>query len=136
MGRFLTRDTWGGSNRRPLSFNRWGYVEGNPVNLTDATGYAPNEGVGDFCPWDPTTSCTMDEIIARIMGPFFELFGIPAGQNVDIPGMGQYHTTGTPARMFMEATGPGLVAVGDTGLSLMGSPGDLYDGLNAALGYN
>jgi RHS repeat-associated protein len=40
-GRFLTRDTWGGEANRPLSFNRWGYVEGNPVNLTDPTGNFP-----------------------------------------------------------------------------------------------
>ena len=40
-GRFLTRDTWSGDANRPLSFNRWGYVEGNPVNLTDPTGMSP-----------------------------------------------------------------------------------------------
>jgi hypothetical protein len=27
---------------RPQSLNRWGYVEGNPVNLTDPSGYNPN----------------------------------------------------------------------------------------------
>jgi hypothetical protein len=37
----LTRDTWPGEVNRPLSLNRWGYVEGNPVNLTDPTGYFP-----------------------------------------------------------------------------------------------
>ena len=26
---------------RPLSLNRWGYVEGNPVINTDPSGYAP-----------------------------------------------------------------------------------------------
>jgi len=41
MGRFLTRDTWGGDYNRPLSLNRWMYVEGNPVNLTDPTGRFP-----------------------------------------------------------------------------------------------
>ncbi len=29
-GRFLSRDTWNGDYNRPLSLNRWGYVEGNP----------------------------------------------------------------------------------------------------------
>lgn len=38
-GRFLSRDTWSGDVNRPLSLNRWMYVEGNPVNLTDPTGY-------------------------------------------------------------------------------------------------
>ena len=37
-GRFLSRDPWGGDYTRPLSLNRWNYVEGNPVNLTDPTG--------------------------------------------------------------------------------------------------
>jgi hypothetical protein len=38
MGRFLTRDTWGGDANRPLSFNRWGYVEGNPIIYADPSG--------------------------------------------------------------------------------------------------
>ncbi|MDP1624667.1 MAG: RHS repeat-associated core domain-containing protein [bacterium] len=38
-GRFLTRDTWSGDVNRPLSLNRWMYVEGNPVNLTDPSGH-------------------------------------------------------------------------------------------------
>jgi RHS repeat-associated protein len=37
-GRFQSRDTWGGDGNRPMSMNRWGYVEGNPINLTDPTG--------------------------------------------------------------------------------------------------
>ncbi len=41
MGRFLTRDTWGGDTNSPMSFNRWIYVEGNPVNLTDPSGKFP-----------------------------------------------------------------------------------------------
>jgi len=38
LGRFLTRDTWGGDANRPMSFNRWGYTEGNPVKYTDPSG--------------------------------------------------------------------------------------------------
>jgi RHS repeat-associated protein len=40
-GRFLTRDTWPGEVNRPHSLNRWGYVEGNPVNFVDPTGHYP-----------------------------------------------------------------------------------------------
>jgi len=40
-GRFLTRDTWGGDANSPMSFNRWMYVEGNPINLIDPTGQFP-----------------------------------------------------------------------------------------------
>ena len=41
-GRFLTRDVWQGDYNRPLSLNKWNYVEGNPVNRTDPTGHIPN----------------------------------------------------------------------------------------------
>jgi RHS repeat-associated protein len=41
MGRFLTRDLWEGDVNSPMSFNRWMYVEGNPVNYTDPTGMIP-----------------------------------------------------------------------------------------------
>jgi hypothetical protein len=34
----LTRDTWQGDYTRPLSLNRWNYVEGNPINYTDPSG--------------------------------------------------------------------------------------------------
>jgi len=37
-GRFTSRDTWPGDYNRPLSLNRWNYVEGNPVNRTDPSG--------------------------------------------------------------------------------------------------
>ena len=37
-GRFTTKDSWQGDYNRPLSLNRWNYVEGNPVNYTDPTG--------------------------------------------------------------------------------------------------
>ena len=37
-GRFISRDTWAGDYNRPLSLNRWNYVEGNPVNFTDPLG--------------------------------------------------------------------------------------------------
>ena len=40
-GRFQSRDTWGGDANRPMSMNRWNYVESNPVNLTDPTGMFP-----------------------------------------------------------------------------------------------
>jgi RHS repeat-associated protein len=45
-GRFITRDTWMGDTNRPLSLNRWMYVEGNPVNFTDPSGNDPDEICG------------------------------------------------------------------------------------------
>src|SRR5690606_25364560 len=44
-GRFLTKDTWEGDVNRPISMNRWNYVEGNPINLTDPTGKKPSCGL-------------------------------------------------------------------------------------------
>lgn len=38
IGRFITRDTWGGDYNQPMSLNRWMYVEGNPVNFIDPSG--------------------------------------------------------------------------------------------------
>jgi len=40
-GRFLTRDTWMGDYNRPLSLNKWTYVEANPINWVDPTGRFP-----------------------------------------------------------------------------------------------
>jgi RHS repeat-associated protein len=37
-GRFISRDTWSGEYNRPLSLNRWNYVEGNPINAIDPSG--------------------------------------------------------------------------------------------------
>ncbi len=42
-GRFLTKDSWQGDYNRPLSLNRWNYVEGNPVNLIDPSGMIPEK---------------------------------------------------------------------------------------------
>ena len=37
-GTFISRDSWQGDYNRPLSLNRWTYVNGNPVNYTDPSG--------------------------------------------------------------------------------------------------
>jgi RHS repeat-associated protein len=47
QGRFLSRDTWQGDYIRPLSLNRWMYVEGNPINYVDPTGYLAQSQVQD-----------------------------------------------------------------------------------------
>ncbi len=38
QGRFVSKDVWEGDYNNPLSLNRWGYVEGNPINYIDPSG--------------------------------------------------------------------------------------------------
>ena len=62
MGRFLTRDTWGGDFNRPTSYNRWLYGYGNPIRYTDPTGYSPLDVCG-YLPPEATTGkrqCLME----------------------------------------------------------------------------
>ena len=48
MGRFMSRDTWGGDNNHPLSYNKWNYTESNPINHTDPSGYCVLWGIMDI----------------------------------------------------------------------------------------
>jgi RHS repeat-associated protein len=64
-GRFLTRDTWPGQANRPLSFNRWGYVEGNPVNFVDPTGLCTNCYVFFFPGAGNRGNMALDDFVER-----------------------------------------------------------------------
>jgi len=54
LGRFTSRDTWEGDSEKPLSMNKWLYVEGDSINNTDPSGFSPTKclPVGD---WDCET---------------------------------------------------------------------------------
>ena len=56
-GRFTTRDSWLGDYNRPLSLNRWNYVEGNPVNYTDPSGHCLVDSQGNIL----KTDCTVGD---------------------------------------------------------------------------
>ncbi|MCI0528454.1 MAG: hypothetical protein L0Y56_13525, partial [Nitrospira sp.] len=52
QGRFISKDTWPGDQRRPLTLNGWNYTEANPVNRVDPTGHqstGTGTGIGK-CP--------------------------------------------------------------------------------------
>jgi hypothetical protein len=37
----MSRDTWSGDANQPMSYNKWAYTYGNPINLSDPTGMSP-----------------------------------------------------------------------------------------------
>jgi len=59
-GRFQSRDTWGGDVNMPMSYNKWNYVDGNPVNRTDPTGkcwyWDPSDGKIKHNPFEGSSS--------------------------------------------------------------------------------
>jgi len=64
-GRFISRDSWDGDYNRPLSLNRWNYVEGNPVNFVDPLGNKTLrcDSVNDLdCTPPPTTTGYSEKI--------------------------------------------------------------------------
>jgi len=55
MGRFMSRDTWGGNTNQPMAFNLWNYTDANPINRGDPSGqcWATVPGSGDVPVWIP-----------------------------------------------------------------------------------
>jgi RHS repeat-associated protein len=41
IGRFISRDVWGGDYNRPMSLNKWIYGYANPILLIDPLGFCP-----------------------------------------------------------------------------------------------
>jgi len=39
LGQFMSRDRWMGNVKRPDTLHAWSYVQGNPTNLVDPTGF-------------------------------------------------------------------------------------------------
>jgi RHS repeat-associated protein len=87
MGRFLTRDTWGGDYIRPMSYNSWLYGYGNIINQTDPTGHDsycdsqysdPDECNSSLPPFRPSLcdrNCVIDA--AKPLKSWGEIFTLP-----------------------------------------------------------
>jgi len=78
QGRFLSRDVWEGDYNNPLSLNRWGYVEGNPINYTDPSGhdkydqyyYDREKAVSYAMEWDQQPGLNPKYDFSATKGPF------------------------------------------------------------------
>jgi RHS repeat-associated protein len=55
VGRFISRDTWAGDAKAPMSYNGWLYTYGDPVNRVDPSGMCPDENMDGKC--DPGWWC-------------------------------------------------------------------------------
>jgi RHS repeat-associated protein len=62
-GVFLSRDTWAGDANQPMSYNKWAYTNGNPVNYTDPSGKDPSVTIGNA-----TFSCSVYEDLCHWYG--------------------------------------------------------------------
>ncbi len=66
-GKFISRDTWVGNFRRPVSYNKWNYSYSNPIIYTDPSGQ------------DPITDCgALFLLAATVDGP------LPIGDAVGV----------------------------------------------------
>jgi RHS repeat-associated protein len=59
VGRFLAKDPWPGGLFHPLTLNGWSYVENNPVNFADPSGYITEKEAPDA-----------DDIVVRLMATY------------------------------------------------------------------
>jgi RHS repeat-associated protein len=84
VGRFVTRDTWGGIYRDPLSLNRWMYSSGNPVTYVDPSGMSPT--VWSLLWMSSSNAVNISKLAYSKIGPL--CLGLGGGYNSDPNTMG------------------------------------------------
>jgi RHS repeat-associated protein len=70
FGRFTSRDTWEGDDSRPLSINKWGYVEGNPVLLSDPSGFCVDYNKDGICEHSYPYPENKEEILSNYVADY------------------------------------------------------------------
>lgn len=73
LGVFLSKDPWSGDVLRPGSMNRWGYVEGNPINSSDPSGLITDKEALEADRIRNYLLYTYDVIIQKDWGCLFSL---------------------------------------------------------------
>lgn len=113
-GRFLTRDSWSGDYDRPLSLNRWNYVEGDPVNLTDPSGKYPS-AYANFTSGDGSTlfeeldEVLINRVLEKIAKAYLRGYYVGASIIEGCPPTSDYNNTLTS--IVSQALNPGISPV-------------------------
>ena len=58
-GTFISQDPYEGSMSNPMSLNRYAYVQGNPVNMTDPSGMNPAQAINSLMRNNPLAFANM-----------------------------------------------------------------------------
>jgi hypothetical protein len=72
LGRFLSRDVWGGNNTQPMSYNDWLYGYANPIIWTDPTGFS---AVIYGIQVDDNFTDDEKSLISKTLSDYLQLFG-------------------------------------------------------------
>jgi RHS repeat-associated protein len=121
-GRWTSPDPYGGSmsTAHPQSFNRYAYVQDDPINFADPSGL---DGLDDLGPPPPPPTLVpppgpLDRIITDIWAPFFPGGGLGSGGN-SIPEEGPE---------LLEGAGPASQNPGNQGPNADDIQRDFYSG--------
>jgi len=145
IGRFMTKDTWGGNINQPMSYNAWLYVNSNPINFTDPSGHICLD------PWapsgvhfDPNRGCDYPEGSTGSfwwrrdpLGPDTAIIDMPWVDEQSLEMWKRYPNSCGAAALYMYLEGEGVFVNYDTLINQLRNerPGG-YDGYCCSNGWN